>query len=104
MTKIFPVLVRKLAAGNLEAIANDLFSFRVIDGKVYEGLKEGLKLETKTTFQKAIDVIMIMTSKVSTPNFILFLKILKKQKGMKYLVKSMEKSRSKLCVLDSNCE
>ena len=103
MTEHFPVLVSELAAGDLEAIADDLFSHHLIDGEVYEGLK----LQTRTMSQKAGDVIMNMTSKVSMnpiEEFQKFRDILRKQKGMEHLVGIMEKSYRKLCALDSTCE
>ena len=103
MTKTFPVLVRELEAGDLEAIAVDLFSHDLIDVEVYEGLK----LQTKTTSQKAIDVIMNVTSKVimnPMEEFSKFLDVLRKQKGMEYLAVFMGKSYGKFCVLDSTCE
>ena len=103
MTKHFQVLVRELAASDLETIADDLFSHHLIDGEVYEGLK----LKTKTMSQKATDVIMNVTSKVimnPMEEFSKFLDILRKQKGMEYLVVFMEKSYRKLCILDSTCD
>ena len=103
MTKHFPVLVRELAAGDLEAIADDLFNHHLIDEEVYEGLK----LQTKTTSEKARDVIMNVTSKVimnPMGEFSKFMDVLRKQKGMKHLVVFMEKSFRKLCILDSNCD
>ena len=100
MTEYFPVLVHELAAGDLEAIADDLFSHHLIDGEVYDGLK----LQSKT--QKAIDVILNVTSKVimnPMEEFSKFLDVLRKQKGMEHLVVFMEKRFCKLCVLDSSC-
>ena len=102
MTKNIPVLVHELAAGDLEAIGNDLSSHHLIDGEVYDGLK----LQSKTPFQKARDIIMNVTSKVCMNPVVEisnFLDVLKKQKGMEYLVVSMAKSYCKLCVL-SICE
>ena len=103
MTEYFPVLVHELAEGDLEAIADDLLSHNLIDGEVYQGLK----LQTKTTSQKARDVIMNVTSKVimnPTEEFSKFLDVLRKQKGMEHLVMFMEKHCCKLCVLDSSCD
>lgn len=103
MTEYFPVLVHELAEGDLEAIADDLFSHHLIDEEVYDGLK----LQTKNTSLKARDVVMNVTSKVimnPMEEFSKFLDILRKQKGMEHLVVFMEKHCCKLCVLDSSCD
>ena len=102
MSKNFSLLIHDFAAGDLEDIAVDLFSHDLIDGEVYEGLK----LQTKTVYQKASDVIMNVTSKVimnPIEAFSKFLDVIKKQKGMEHRVVLMEKSYGKLCVLGT-CE
>ena len=95
MSQYFSLLVNGLAAGDLEAIADDLLSHHLIDQEVYEGLE----LQSKTKFQKASEVITNVSIKVimnPMEEFPKFLDILRKQKGTEHLVGIMEKSYGKV--------
>ena len=90
-----PELVHALAAGDLKGIADVLFSLDLIDGKVYEGLKQ----QTKTMHQRARDFKMNAMKELSK-----FLDDLRKQKEIEHLVVIMKTRCCKLCVLDSSCD
>ena len=100
MRECFTTMVNGLAAGDVDAIADDLLGHNLIAGDVHEGLE----LQTKTKSHKARDVLRNVSAKVNgnpKENFTKFLDVLRKHEGMEHLVKTLEDKYRELCGLES---
>ena len=100
ITECNKALIDGIAAGNVDAIADDLLGSKLIAQDVYDALQ----LPTKTKPQKARDIVRGVASKVQTnpkEEFLKFLSVLQHHYELESLVKTVE---DKYCESDSSNE
>ena len=98
MTECNKALIDGIAAGNVDAIADELLGSKLIAKDVYDASQ----LPTKTKPQKARDIVMGVTSKVQTnpkDEFLKFFYVLQHHHELENLVKLLEDKYCELTVV-----